>query len=586
MRKTLPRKRESVFLLMLTAVILFSMVIANAFVIYRSQERSMLNQYQDVTARVSDSMEKTLSNLNYSFSSFFMNTEFQQAARNIQDEAKLEDVQKIESSFQLLMSTNSVFIKGCCFIPVNGEDEFVLNNLVFSGFDLLLLNNNMSDIVATADNESYLKGAMFYKPIVFFDGNETDFFVLARNILSADNETLYQRIGLGILYLSRPYVVNILQYVHQFSGIHAFIRADEGIIFSSQQGGASYETYKNDRYYASSGSINFLNWYLETFFDSRTIAENLFMTYASYFIIMIMAIVGFIFLYSYISSRSRQSLDYLFNSFSRIKDSNELMPIALTGMSDVDKVIDSYNAAVAGINALNEEISLEKEKSWRLQLESVEYQLNSLQSQINKHFLINVLSIIRSLVNLKNTEKAKYCIANLSEFLRYSLTLEPNSTIEKEIEAASSYLNIQLIRYPNVLYRITCEETLNDIIVPKVLLQPMIENCFVHGLRDKRGTITISCYQKDTFACLDIENDNASLKPEELEALNERIAALGSPEEKIAEDTERHHGVALMNIQKRLFLLYGKEATVRFILGRNGNTVVRIMLPIGAVVNA
>ncbi len=585
MRKSVSRKRESIFLLMLTALVLFSIVIANAIIIYRSQKRSLVDQFQNVTERVSDSMEESLNNLNYTFTTFFMDEEFQNAATNIKEEVQFEDVQRIEQHFELLMSTNSVLIKGCCFIPVDDNDEFLLNNLIFSGFDLLLLNNNIDDMLNTANTEPYLKGALFYKKIVFFDGDNTDFFVLARNILSIDNNSLYQRIGLGVLYLSRPSINNILRYVNQFNGITAFIKADDEIIFSSHQN-INYEDFNNKRYYSSSGSINFLNWYLETFFDSKIISNNLLTTYASSFIIMIVAIIGFMILYAYISLHSRQSLDYLFTSFSKIRDTNELTTIALTGTSDVDKVIDSYNDMVASINSLNEEISIEKEKSLMLQLESVEYQLNSLQSQINKHFLINVLNIIRSLVNLQNTEKAKYCIENLSEFLRYSLTLEPNSTIEKEIEAASSYLNIQLIRYPNIIYRIACDESLKSLVVPKVLLQPIIENCFMHGFSEKRGIITIRCYQDGKYAYLDVENDNSSLSVAEMDDLNNHIANLNIIKEEIVADNERHHGVALINIQKRLTLLYGPDATLRFVLGKDGNTIVRIMIPLGVKINA
>lgn len=578
MRKSISRKRESIFLLMLTALVLLSIVLTNGILIFNSQKKSYFNQYENVTSRISDSLEETVKALDFSFTTFFMNDDFQKAASNIQENVAMDDFTVIDSTFQLLISTNPTFIKGCMFVPIGNDNELNLNNLIFNGIDILLVNRNLTPILEKANDDNYLKGGLFYQNLRSFDDNEASYFVLARNILSINNDTLYKRIGLGLLCLNCQYITNILNYTNQFQGISAFVKADEQTLFSSSN--IQYETIKGNphRFNSSQGSINFLNWQLETYLDNNVISLMLFNTYASSFIIMFFVIVLFILLYSYISNKSRKSLDYLFDQFSSIKDNGELVTLKVTGASDVDKVITSYNEMVGNINSLNEEIQFEKEKSLMLQIESVEYQINNLQSQINKHFLINVLNIIRSLVNLNQTEKAKYCIENLSEFLRYSLTFEADSTIEKEIQVAKNYLNIQLLRYPLIKYEIHCDEGLNNIVIPKVLLQPIIENCFVHGLQTKKGSIIVRTYQRNSEACIEVENSQNELTKKDIDTLNSHLENLEIMNHN-NEDNECNHGVALINIQKRLALLYGNQALLRFDLNENGNVIVRVILP-------
>ena len=167
--------------------------------------------------------------------------------------------------------------------------------------------------------------------------------------------------------------------------------------------------------------------------------------------------------------------------------------------------------------------------------------------------------------------------------MRYSLTIETASTIEKEVSAVTSFLNIQMVRYPEVRYSIDMDEKLNRIVVPKVLLQPIVENCFVHGFIDKKGMIYLHIYQKNNYAIIDVVNENQTqLNEENIANINELI--INEFEREIS--PKKGHRVALKNIQKRLQILYGKKASLSLLLNdKEDAVIVRVQIPLGVKPN-
>ena len=131
--------------------------------------------------------------------------------------------------------------------------------------------------------------------------------------------------------------------------------------------------------------------------------------------------------------------------------------------------------------------------------------------------------------------------------------------MQSEINSAISYFNVQNIRYPNVEYTINYDEGLDLVTVPKLILQPLIENAYIHGLKKKTGKINVICKKEDNSIVIRVVNDGELLTQEEVEKLNERIRLC---EEKVNTNKVDMHGIALVNIQRRLKLMYGDNANV------------------------
>src|SRR5699024_4944091 len=114
--------------------------------------------------------------------------------------------------------------------------------------------------------------------------------------------------------------------------------------------------------------------------------------------------------------------------------------------------------------------------------------IKKLQAQINPHFLYNCLFFISNMNRLGNDEAVESMNQNLAEYFRYSTRLdEPMTTLDKELEVVENYLTIQHLRMERLKFEISFPDSMHSIVIPKLLLQPLIENSVIHGIESKRG---------------------------------------------------------------------------------------------------
>lgn len=573
------RVKRDTLQMALIAMMFLVVILTYSIFSYVNQKRYAYQQFDNVSERISSSLETKLKNTDFSFSTYFMNEDFQEAATRFQEESASLEIDKM---MKLLMASNSSELKGAGFIPLI-EGEYSTSDIIYDGVDYSILNYNVPTLLEMAKRNEYQKGGLiFLKAQHFLDRQDSGYFIFARNIISIQSHNFNTKLGLGILYIHRSMIIDILKNFENISYFHAVVNNTSGLVYSSDMN-QDFSIYDKSRFIKRTISLDFLDWELTVYMNSQMIFNELIETYFIIAIIVVLVVTFFGTIILKMRRKNQMALQYLFDNFSMIKDQNSLAKIHLIGDKEVDRVISSYNELVESITKLNEQIMIEKNSRLQLQLDNVAYELNSLYSQINKHFLINVLSSIRSLVNLKDLEKAKYCIENLSEFLRYSLTIETASTIEKEVSAVTSFLNIQMVRYPEVRYSIDMDEKLNRIVVPKVLLQPIVENCFVHGFIDKKGMIYLHIYQKNNYAIIDVVNENQTqLNEENIANINELI--INEFEREIS--PKKGHRVALKNIQKRLQILYGKKASLSLLLNdKEDAVIVRVQIPLGVKPN-
>lgn len=177
-------------------------------------------------------------------------------------------------------------------------------------------------------------------------------------------------------------------------------------------------------------------------------------------------------------------------------------------------------------------------------------------SQINPHYLYNVLNTVVYLSAAgKNKEVVKITnslIFSLQETMRLG---EKNieTTVEKELMLTQCYLDIQKYRYPDVFEAvIKCEENLKKCLVPKTIIQPLVENGILHGILplEEQGVIKVSIYKKEDFLCIEVEDNGEGISAE-------RLAAFEQGEELIYEKNGRKH-IGISNVRDRISYLYGE----------------------------
>lgn len=195
-------------------------------------------------------------------------------------------------------------------------------------------------------------------------------------------------------------------------------------------------------------------------------------------------------------------------------------------------------------------------KTYRLELSESEARLKALQAQISPHFLYNALDTINWSLIENGDYKTSATLGALSEILRYSIgDFEKIVTVEEEIKQISNYLKVQKSRFEDRLqYEIEIDEAILKEALPKLLLQPIVENAVVHGVERNKlgGLICIRGYYEADQMVITITDNGNGITEAKLEELNNKFK-----ESKKINPVDRTEHIGLVNVHERIKLLYG-----------------------------
>jgi len=206
-------------------------------------------------------------------------------------------------------------------------------------------------------------------------------------------------------------------------------------------------------------------------------------------------------------------------------------------------------------NAMARQIQELVEKVYTEQLRSREATLKQLQAQINPHFLYNSLYYIKNMARLGEVEAVEAMALNLGDYYRYT-TRNENQTpqLKDEVALLRSYLEIQNLRMKRIGYEIDIPDGMLGIQIPRLLLQPLVENAIVHGIEPKEGDGLIVIRGRETADHYEIrvEDNGVGLPGQELEELRR----------KIGQQLDEEMGCGLWNVNQRLMYRFGEEAAL------------------------
>ena len=235
--------------------------------------------------------------------------------------------------------------------------------------------------------------------------------------------------------------------------------------------------------------------------------------------------------------------------------------------AEVSVLSDSLNTMIDKIDVL-----LEQVKKEQIRLRKAEFEL--LQSQINPHFLYNTLDAIVWLAEAGEQKKVVSMVGSLSDFFRTSLNQGKDIiTIKEELQHSRSYLEIQQMRYQDILnYEIHVPEELHRYLIPKITIQPLVENALYHGIKNKRGLgrIVISGRKEEDFLILQIEDNGIGMRKERLDQVKEGM------NQKIPTEKDIY---GLYNVNERIRLNFGEKYGLSIESTYGEGTVVSIILP-------
>ncbi|WP_404445684.1 sensor histidine kinase [Sutcliffiella horikoshii] len=225
-----------------------------------------------------------------------------------------------------------------------------------------------------------------------------------------------------------------------------------------------------------------------------------------------------------------------------------------------------------------ERINLLINREYKLEIENKTNQLKVLQSQLNPHFLYNALQSIGTLALKNNVPQIYTLLTHLSKIMRYGMNMEEDMVpLKKEMNYLKAFLLLQKERFgENFEYEMEIEENAMDIGIPKMILQPIIENYFKHGfdIREGVGKIKISGKIVDEYLHLTIRDNGAGVTDSRLGEIYRLLT-----EGKMASEVEETN-IGLKNIYTRLQLYYNNLAALLLENHRDGGFMVTLKLPL------
>jgi len=240
-------------------------------------------------------------------------------------------------------------------------------------------------------------------------------------------------------------------------------------------------------------------------------------------------------------------------------------------MVEIKSLAQHYNQMVKRVLSLMDEIE-KNQKYLRT------YEIKALHSQINPHFLYNTLDTIIWMAEFEETDSVIEITKSLASFFRLSLSKGRDVVrLKDELNHVKEYLSIQKQRYSDKLdYVINVNEEVNNYQVPKIILQPIVENAIYYGIKEQTdlGTVKIEVFNKDKFILIEISDNGRGITADKLIEINEKLK-YGT----LSYIESDGSGIGITNVAKRLKLFYDHEDLLRIDSEFNKGTKVTIKIP-------
>lgn len=230
------------------------------------------------------------------------------------------------------------------------------------------------------------------------------------------------------------------------------------------------------------------------------------------------------------------------------------IPVASAAL-EINELSNTYNQMVASLNELIEVV-------YQKEIIQSRTELKALQAQINPHFLFNTLEAFYWALDEKGEEELAHIVVAMSGLFRYVISRADEDqwvTVGDELDHAERYLKIMDMRMLDRLsWHIDADEANRKVPIPKLLVQPLVENAILHGVEQRvgKGTVVIRVKPSENPGCtrIEVSDDGPGISEEKLKSL------LGSLETGRIE-SEKGKGVGLSNVERRLRLYYNSETT-------------------------
>ena len=274
-----------------------------------------------------------------------------------------------------------------------------------------------------------------------------------------------------------------------------------------------------------------------------------------------------------LSREAIKPLETMIASMERVENGDFSVRVEEKGPYDIARLIHHYNTMLENTERyIREEYQIKRMKKAA--------ELDALVAQINPHFLYNTFNCIRGMALYHGEKEIAGLTMALSSFFRYSVQGEETVTVREALENLQRYAQIIQYRF-NGKHKVTVNASRDVYLIkiPKMLIQPLVENAVLHGLETKvgEGTVRVDVRQEGQGLVVRVKDDGCGISEEKQRELKWAMECFDR-EETIPDGGQ---GIGFLNVYRRMRLFYGQEAvfTVRSTEGEG--TEIRMVLPVG-----
>ncbi|MDK8183336.1 sensor histidine kinase [Paenibacillus sp. UMB4589-SE434] len=263
------------------------------------------------------------------------------------------------------------------------------------------------------------------------------------------------------------------------------------------------------------------------------------------------------------STRNSESIDKLIHALAQLREGNFNGYVDIQTNDEFEILGDEYNVMLDRLKDL-------MEKNKELSELSTIIEVKQLQSQFHPHFMFNVLETLRYAIKI-DANQAQDIVMILSRLLRYSIGHDRSVQLQDDMNYVQDYLKLQHIRFNERLeYQISVAEETQEVYVPKLLLQPIIENAIKYGYQHQsKVLIEIRIYTSAGKLILEVHDNGHGMNEETLQQVNQILQSQSN--------TTKHIG--LYNVHRRLVLLYGEQSGIHIDSTQGKGTCVTLTIP-------
>ncbi|WP_066250926.1 sensor histidine kinase [Neobacillus drentensis] len=320
-------------------------------------------------------------------------------------------------------------------------------------------------------------------------------------------------------------------------------------------------------------SAPYKNWYIVKRIPYNVLYQGARETALINILIGIVTLVVVLIATMFVSFKITAPIKVLIDNMKKVENGEFKSDFGSLGNDEIGMLGRHFKLMIAKINDLIE-------REYKLDIENKESQLRVLRSQINPHFLYNALQSIGTLALKSKAVPVYSLLTSLSKIMRYSMNMKEDIVpVISELMHVKSYLLLQKQRFDEQFeFELNASKEVQEILIPKMILQPIVENCFKHGFDQQleKAFIQIDAkVQEDGMVSISVKDNGIGVSEEQLHHIRQELLHGVSSEEKQRET------IGLKNIYDRLQIYYTNQARMSIYCNEESGFTVTVQFPNG-----